>query len=244
VPARSADDVRIETYSGSRVNLCPLFELAEDSAAELDSYIESGRILAAVSGGEVIGHLQLTGAVDPRQVEIKNSHAGERAHACGAYWHTRAAWATMPGWLVMIARPRRRCGGALCAFWTGQAVADARVGASCRPRCYPGRRRGRALGRRAPAAGPGRVGRRCWLRAGGVGPWHGSADRGRGARELPAANGPDAQAWHTGPGYRRDGNTRSSSAIAVLPPVGAVAPAPPAAADAARDRRGSPERRV
>ena len=79
MPARSADDVRIETYSGSRVNLCPLFELAEDSAAELDSYIESGRILAAVSGGEVIGHLQLTGAVDPRQVEIKNSHAGERA---------------------------------------------------------------------------------------------------------------------------------------------------------------------
>jgi hypothetical protein len=29
--------------------------------------------------------------------------------------------------------------------------------ASCRPCCYPGRRRGRALGRRAPPAGPGRV---------------------------------------------------------------------------------------
>jgi hypothetical protein len=43
VPARSADDVRIETYSGPRFNLRPLFELAEDSAAELDSYIESGR---------------------------------------------------------------------------------------------------------------------------------------------------------------------------------------------------------
>jgi hypothetical protein len=38
MPARSADDVRIETYSGPRVNLRPLFELAEDSAAELDSY--------------------------------------------------------------------------------------------------------------------------------------------------------------------------------------------------------------
>ena len=33
------------------------------------------------------------------------------------------------------------------------------MGIRCRPRCYPGRRRGRALGRRAPAAGPGRVGR-------------------------------------------------------------------------------------
>jgi hypothetical protein len=30
-------------------------------------------------------------------------------HACGAYWHTRAAWATMPGWLVMTAGPS--CGG-------------------------------------------------------------------------------------------------------------------------------------
>ena len=43
------------------------------------------------------------------------------------------------------------------------------MGVPCRPRCYPGCRRGRALGRRAPAAGPGRVGKRCWLRAGGVG---------------------------------------------------------------------------
>ena len=38
MPARSADDVRIETYSGPRVNLRPLFELAEDSVAEPDSY--------------------------------------------------------------------------------------------------------------------------------------------------------------------------------------------------------------
>ena len=32
MPARSADDVRIETYSGLRVNLRRLFELAGDSA--------------------------------------------------------------------------------------------------------------------------------------------------------------------------------------------------------------------
>jgi len=65
-------DVRIETYRGSRDSLRPLFELAEDSAAELDSYIDAGRVLVAVSGGEVIGHLQLTGTGDPRQAEIKN----------------------------------------------------------------------------------------------------------------------------------------------------------------------------
>ena len=72
MPARSADDVRIETYGGPRGELRALFELAEDSAAELDSYIDAGRVLAATSDGEIIGHLQLTGTDDPRQVEIKN----------------------------------------------------------------------------------------------------------------------------------------------------------------------------
>ena len=58
------------------------------------------------------------------------------------------------------------------------------------------------------------------------------------------------------PGYRRDGNTRGPPDIAVLPlvrpcfpcsvggPRRAVAPAPPAAADGARDRQRSPERRL
>ena len=72
MPARSADDVRIETYSGPRDNLRRLFELAEDSAAELDSYIDAGRVLVATSDGEIMGHLQLTGTGDPRLVEIKN----------------------------------------------------------------------------------------------------------------------------------------------------------------------------
>ena len=39
----------------------------------------------------------------------------------------------------------------------GQALDGARMGEPCPPRCYPGRRRGRALVRRAAAAGPGRV---------------------------------------------------------------------------------------
>src|SRR6266567_3399111 len=58
MPARSADDVRIEIYSGPRDNLRPLFELAEDSAAELDSYIGAGRVLVATSDGEIIGNLR------------------------------------------------------------------------------------------------------------------------------------------------------------------------------------------
>jgi GNAT superfamily N-acetyltransferase len=65
-------DIRIQSYRGSRDNLRPLFELAEDSAAELNSYIDAGRVLVAMSGTEVIGHLQLTDTDDPRQTEIKN----------------------------------------------------------------------------------------------------------------------------------------------------------------------------
>ena len=175
----------------------------------------------------------------------------------------RAAWATMPGWLVMIAGPRS-CGCGLAHSGRGQARGDARMGAPCRPRCYPGCCRGRVLGRRAAAAGPGRVDERCWLRAGGVGPGHGSADPGRGAREhaaeFPAAakGGPVARAWPQGPGCRRDADTRGPPPIGALrllfqghehPPVQAcfhcrrdghrraVGPAPPAAADGTRDRQ-------
>jgi len=42
------------------------------SAGELDSYIDAGRVLVAMSGPDVIGHVQLTSTGDPRQAEIKN----------------------------------------------------------------------------------------------------------------------------------------------------------------------------
>ena len=83
MPARSADDVRIEAYGGPRDRLRALFELAEDSAAELDSYIDAGRVLVAVADGEVVGHLQLTGTGDPRQVEIKNMAVREARQGHG-----------------------------------------------------------------------------------------------------------------------------------------------------------------
>jgi GNAT superfamily N-acetyltransferase len=83
MPARSADDVSIETYGGPRGELRALFELAEDSAAELDSYIDAGRVLVATSDGEIIGHLQLTGTGDPRQVEIKNMAVRETRQGHG-----------------------------------------------------------------------------------------------------------------------------------------------------------------
>jgi GNAT superfamily N-acetyltransferase len=81
--AAPADDIRIETYRGPRDSLRSLFELAEDSAAELDSYIDAGRVLVAVSDGEIIGHLQLTGTGDPRQAEIKNMAVRETRQGQG-----------------------------------------------------------------------------------------------------------------------------------------------------------------
>ena len=65
-------DVRIEVHSGPRQELRPLFELAEDSQAELDSYITSGRVLVALQGTSVIGHLQLVETGRQGEVAIKN----------------------------------------------------------------------------------------------------------------------------------------------------------------------------
>lgn len=76
-------DICIESYRGSRENLRPLFELAEDSAAELNSYIDAGRLLVAVSGTEIIGHLQLTDTDDSRQAEIKNMAVRETCQGRG-----------------------------------------------------------------------------------------------------------------------------------------------------------------
>ena len=121
----------------------------------------------------------------------------------------------------------------------------------------------------AAKTGPGRVDERCWLRAGGVGPGHGSADPGRGAAEHAAAakGGPVAQAWPRGPRCP-DADTRGppprAPPIAVRPlfqghehpPVQAcfhcrgdghrrvVGHALPAAADGARDRQRRLHRRV
>ena len=58
--------MRIDLHTGDREALRPLFELAEDSRAELDAYIGAGEVLVAVEGEERVGHLQLVGD------EIKN----------------------------------------------------------------------------------------------------------------------------------------------------------------------------
>jgi len=64
--------VAVEWYAGDRDALRPLFQLAEDSPAELDSYLHSGRVLVARMGLEIVGHLQLADTGQPGQAEVKN----------------------------------------------------------------------------------------------------------------------------------------------------------------------------
>jgi GNAT superfamily N-acetyltransferase len=78
--------VEIELYSGPRECLRSLFSLAEDSRAQLDSYMHLGRVLVALSGREIVGHLQLVDTDDPSQVEIKNMavHEARQGQGIGA----------------------------------------------------------------------------------------------------------------------------------------------------------------
>jgi GNAT superfamily N-acetyltransferase len=72
-PDRGTDGpVRIEPYTGDRSRLRGLFELAEDSTTQLDSYLHAGRVLVAVAGAQIVGHLQVLDTRQPGSAEIKN----------------------------------------------------------------------------------------------------------------------------------------------------------------------------
>lgn len=62
----------IDWYDGERDALRPLFEYAEDSAAQLDGYLPLGRVLVARRAGTVVGHLQLVPTSQPTEIELKN----------------------------------------------------------------------------------------------------------------------------------------------------------------------------
>lgn len=75
--------VTVGWYAGDRDALRPLFELAEDSAAELDSYLHSGRVLVARRGPQIVGHLQLVDTGQPGQAEVKNMAVCEELQGQG-----------------------------------------------------------------------------------------------------------------------------------------------------------------
>jgi ribosomal protein S18 acetylase RimI-like enzyme len=71
--------LRVVEHAGPRSDLRALFALAEDSEQELASYIDAGRVLVALEGDTIVGHLQLTDTGDPSEAEVKNT-AVDPAH--------------------------------------------------------------------------------------------------------------------------------------------------------------------
>jgi GNAT superfamily N-acetyltransferase len=77
--------IRIEQHAGHRESLRALFALAEDSSAQLDAYIDAGRVLVAITADMVVGHLQLVDTGEPGVAEIKNMAVApsHRRHGIG-----------------------------------------------------------------------------------------------------------------------------------------------------------------
>ena len=76
--------VHVEPFSGPHSELRAMFEEAEDSAQELDAYIDDGAVLVATTSRGVVGHLQLIDAAADKG-EIKNMavEAAYRGHGIG-----------------------------------------------------------------------------------------------------------------------------------------------------------------
>jgi GNAT superfamily N-acetyltransferase len=74
IAVRDEDRSRIEIdwHHGARSELRPLFELAEDSRAQLDQYLGLGRVLVAHRGADLVGHLQVVPTTRAGELELKN----------------------------------------------------------------------------------------------------------------------------------------------------------------------------
>jgi ribosomal protein S18 acetylase RimI-like enzyme len=69
--------VRVMRHHGSRNDLRPLFEMAEDSPGQLDSYIDDGEVFVAYTHSVLVGHVQVV-ASDDDSAEIKNIAVADR----------------------------------------------------------------------------------------------------------------------------------------------------------------------
>jgi GNAT superfamily N-acetyltransferase len=77
----TSEDTRaaVTWHTGSRDELRPLFELADDSSAQTDSYIHLGDVLVARdTDGAIVGHLQLLwttdGAAEVKSIAVRDDH--------------------------------------------------------------------------------------------------------------------------------------------------------------------------
>jgi ribosomal protein S18 acetylase RimI-like enzyme len=75
--------VQVDWHDGDRAALRALFEEAEDSPAQLDAYVNEGKVLVAWLGAEVVGHLQLVDTQQAGEVELKNMAVAEAVRGTG-----------------------------------------------------------------------------------------------------------------------------------------------------------------
>jgi GNAT superfamily N-acetyltransferase len=75
-PPLASRSVRIEPWTGSRRDLLPLFELADDSVVQIERYIDEGHVITAIADGPV-GHLQLVHGGGTGHLEIRSLAVAE-----------------------------------------------------------------------------------------------------------------------------------------------------------------------
>lgn len=76
--------VSVESFLGSRLELLPLFEQADDSPTEINSYIELGEVLVARRAQCIIGHIQLIANGIDREIKSVAVIEHQRGQGVGA----------------------------------------------------------------------------------------------------------------------------------------------------------------
>jgi ribosomal protein S18 acetylase RimI-like enzyme len=64
--------MQIERYEADRTALLPLFALADDSRAQVATYISLGEVFVARHGELIVGYAQIVESEDPREFELKS----------------------------------------------------------------------------------------------------------------------------------------------------------------------------
>ena len=76
--------ILIEPFRGVRSELLPLFEQADDSPKEINSYIELGEVLVARRAQRIIGHIQLIANTTDQEIKSVAVIDQERGQGVGA----------------------------------------------------------------------------------------------------------------------------------------------------------------
>jgi GNAT superfamily N-acetyltransferase len=76
--------IRIESFSGARSDLLPLFEMADDSADQIRNYIELGEVLVARYRQHIMGHVQVLSGAAEREIKSIAVLGEYRGHGIGS----------------------------------------------------------------------------------------------------------------------------------------------------------------